>query len=81
VVTLKGRYLDNGRLSIPEEVATSLLLKRGEEVRVMIEKEKFDREEFLGLFGVWKDKSEKEIEIFREILKERDFFERRKVKI
>jgi bifunctional DNA-binding transcriptional regulator/antitoxin component of YhaV-PrlF toxin-antitoxin module len=81
VVTLKGRYLDNGRLSIPEEVATSLLLKRGEEVRVMIEKEKFDREEFLGLFGVWKDKSEKEIEIFREILKERDLFERRKVKI
>jgi bifunctional DNA-binding transcriptional regulator/antitoxin component of YhaV-PrlF toxin-antitoxin module len=81
VVTLKGRYLDNGRLSIPEEVATSLLLKRGEEVRVMIEKEKFDREEFLGLFGVWKDKSEKEIEIFREILKERDLFERKKVKI
>jgi hypothetical protein len=47
----------------------------------MIEKEKFDREGFLGLFSVWKDKSEKEIEIFREILKERDLFERREVKI
>ena len=52
VATFKARYLDNGHLSIPEEVATSLLLKRGEEVRVMIEKEKFDREGFLGLFGV-----------------------------
>ena len=46
-----------------------------------IEKEKFDREGFLGLFGVWKDKSEKEIEIFREVLRERDLFERREVKI
>lgn len=81
VVSFKARYLDNGHLSIPEEVATSLLLKRGEEVRVMIEKERFDREGFLGLLGVWKDKSEKEIEIFREILKERDLFERREVKI
>jgi len=81
VATFKARYLDNGHLSVPEEVATSLLLKRGEEVRVMIEKEKFDREGLLGLFGVWKDKSEKEIGIFREILKERDLFERREVKI
>ena len=56
-------------------------MKRGEEVRVMIEKGKFDRDGFLGFLGVWKDKSEKEIEIFREILKERDLFERREVKI
>jgi hypothetical protein len=81
VATFKVRYLDNGHLSIPEEVASSLLLKRGEEVRVMIEKEQFDRDGFLGLLGVWKDKSEKEIEIFRGILKERDLFERREVKI
>jgi hypothetical protein len=47
----------------------------------MIEKEKFDRDGFLSLFGVWKGKSQKEIEIFREILKERDLFERREVKI
>jgi hypothetical protein len=47
----------------------------------MIEKEKFDRGGFLSLFGVWKDKSEWEIEIFRKILKERELFERREVKI
>jgi hypothetical protein len=81
VATFKAKYLDNGHLSVPEEVANSLLLRRGEEVRVMIEKDKFDREGFVNLFGVWKDKSEKEIQIFREIMKERDFFERREVKI
>jgi hypothetical protein len=81
VATFKGKYLDNGHLSVPKEVVTSLLLKRGEEVRVMIEKEKFDREGFFGLFGIWKDKSEKEIGIFREILKERNLFERGEVKI
>jgi len=76
IATFKGKYLKDGFLSLPKEVVTSLLLKKGEEVRVMIEKEKFDKRGFLSLFGIWKDKSEKEIDIFQGILQEREMFGR-----
>ena len=79
--TFKAKYLENGHLSIPKEVVDSLLLRRGEEVRVMIEKRKFDKEGFLKFFGIWKDKSEEEINIFREIVKEREMFGRGEVKL
>jgi hypothetical protein len=45
----------------------------------MVEKGKFDREGVLTLFGIWKDKSEEEINIFREIVKEREMFGRGEV--
>ena len=80
-VTFKGKYLEDGHLSIPKEVVDSLLLIRGEEVRVMVEKGKFDREGVLTLFGIWKDKSEEEINIFREIVKEREMFGRGEVNL
>ena len=80
-VTFKGKYLEDGHLPIPKEVVDSLLLRRGEEVRVMVEKGKFDKEGFLKLFGIWKDKSEEEINIFREIVKEREMFGRGEVNL
>lgn len=40
----------------------------------MIEIEKFEKEGFLNLFGIWKDKKEDEINIYLEILKERKSF-------
>lgn len=79
--TFKAKYLENGHLSIPKEVVDSLLLRRGEEIRVMIEKRKFDKEGFLNLFGIWKNKSEEEINIFREIFKEREIFGRGEFKL
>jgi len=76
IASFKAKYLKDGRLSIPKEVINALLLRKGEEVRVMIEKEKFDKEAFLNLFAIWKDKSEEEIDLYREILKEREIFGR-----
>jgi len=77
VTTFKAKYLEDGHLSIPKDVVASLLLRKGEEVRVLIEREKFDKKGFLSLSGIWKDKSEEEIHLYREIVKEREVWERR----
>jgi len=79
IASFRAKYLKDGHLSIPKEVINALLLQKGEEVRVMIEKEKFDKEIFLKLFGIWKDKSEEEIDLYREIVKEREIFGRGEV--
>ena len=79
IITFKSKYLSDGHLSIPKVVVNSLLLKKGEEVRVMIEREEFDKEAFLALFGIWKKKTEEEITIYQEILKEREMFGRGEV--
>lgn len=81
VAAFKAKYLKDGHLSIPKEVVASLLLRRGEEVRVVIEKEKFDKKGFLSLFGIWRDKSEEEIHLYREIVKERELFGRGEVEL
>lgn len=47
----------------------------------MIEIEKFDKEEFLNLFGIWNDKTEDEVNIYLEILKERRSFGGREVNL
>jgi hypothetical protein len=47
----------------------------------MVEKGKFDKEGFLNLFDIWKNKSEEEINIFREIVKEREMFGRGEVNL
>ncbi len=79
--TFKTKYLENGHLSIPENVASSLLLKKGEELQVIIGKESFDKNGFLKLSGIWKDKSEDEIHIYRQIVKERERFGRGEIEL
>ena len=79
--TFKTKYVGNGHLSIPEDVASSLLLRKGEEVQVVIGKESFDRSGFLKLSGIWKDKSEDEIHIYRQIVKERERFGRGEIEL
>ena len=81
MVAFKTKYLKDGYLSIPKKVAARLSLKRGEGVRVMINKEKFDKKSFLDLFGIWKNKRKEEIDIYREILREREKFGRGEVKL
>ena len=77
----KARFLEDGHLSIPKDVVASLLLRKGEEVQVVIGRERFDKKGFLGLSGIWKDKSEEENHVFREILKEREQFGRGEIEI
>jgi bifunctional DNA-binding transcriptional regulator/antitoxin component of YhaV-PrlF toxin-antitoxin module len=81
VATFKAKYLKDGHLSIPKEVVASLLLRRGEEVRVVIEKENLDKKGSLSLFGIWRDKSEEEIHLYREIVKERKIFGRGEIEL
>jgi hypothetical protein len=79
--TFKAKYLDDGHLSIPKDVVASLSLRKGEEVQVNIEKERFDKMRFLRLFGTWRDKSEEEVRLYREIVKEREMFGRGEIKL
>ena len=72
----ESMYLENGHLSIPRKIVDSLSLKGGEKVRVALETERFDKKGFLGLFGIWKDKDEADLELYREIVKEREIFGR-----
>ena len=81
VNTFKAKYLEDGHLSIPKDVVASLLLRKGEEVQVVIEKEGFDKKGFLSLSGIWRDRGEKEIQLYREIVKEREMFGRGEIKL
>ena len=81
LATFKAKYLEDGHLSIPEDVAASLSLREGEEVQVVIGKESFDKRRFLSLSGIWKDKSEEEIHFYREIMKERERFGRGEIEL
>ena len=81
IATFKAKYLKDGHLSVPKDVVNTLLLRTGEEVRVVIENKKFDKGGFLGLFAIWKDKSEEEINIYREIVKDRVVFGRPEVEL
>jgi hypothetical protein len=81
VTTFKAKYLEDGHLSIPKDVVASLLLRKGEEVRVLIEREKFDKKGFLSLSGIWKDKSEEEIHLYQEMMKEREMFGRGEIEL
>jgi len=79
--TFTSEYLDNGYLSIPKEIVNILSLRKGKKVRIVIETFKFNKIDFLALFGIWKNKSEEEINIYKEIVKERDKFGRGEIKL
>lgn len=79
--TFVSEFLKDGHLSVPEQIVTALSLKSGDQVWTIIETEKFDKAEFLKLFGIWKNKSESERNIYKEILKERESFGRKEVEI
>ncbi len=75
-VTFTAEYLNNGHLSIPKDIANTLSLKSGKKIRVAIEEVLFNKKNFLKLSGIWKNKSEEEIKIYKDILKGRDGFGR-----
>ncbi|MEW6418942.1 MAG: hypothetical protein AB1480_12610 [Nitrospirota bacterium] len=75
-VTFIAEYLNNGHLSVPEELVNTLALRRGKKIRVVIETLRFNKSDFLKLFGVWRNKSEEEIKMYKDILEERKRFGR-----
>ena len=79
--TFIAEFLKDGHLSIPERVVKALSLEKGKKVKAIIETEKFNREGFLSLFGIWKKKTDEEINIYKEILREREGFGRGEVKL
>jgi len=76
-----AEYLNDGHLSIPKEIADRLLLMKGEKRRVIVEGAKFNKNNILEYFGIWKDKSAEEIRIFSDIVTERKYFGRGEINI
>jgi bifunctional DNA-binding transcriptional regulator/antitoxin component of YhaV-PrlF toxin-antitoxin module len=79
--TYTAEYLNDGHLSIPQEIAHMFSLKSGKKIRVIIESSKFNKEDFLKFFGIWKQKNTEEINIFKDILEERKKFNRAEIKL
>lgn len=73
--------LGDGHLSIPYMTVKALSLKKGAKVKATIETQQFDKSGFLKLSGIWRNKTEKELGVYREIMKERDSFGRGEVKL
>ena len=48
LTTFKAKYVEDGHLSVPKDIAVSLLLRKGDEVQVSISKEEFDKQGFLS---------------------------------
>ena len=76
-----AEFLQDGHLSVPAKTVKELSLKKGSRVKATIETQAFDREGFLRLCGIWKDRSSEEISVFQDILKERSNFGRGEVKL
>ena len=79
--TFIAEFLKDGHLSIPEKIVKALSLEKGKRVKTIIEVEKFSKKDFLGFFGIWRNKTEAEINIYKEILRERKNFGRVEVKL
>ena len=79
--TYTAEYLEDGHLSIPQEIAHMFALKSGNKIRVIIETPKFNREDFLKFFGMWKRKDTADINIFKDIFEERKKFGRGEVNL
>ncbi|BBO18610.1 conserved hypothetical protein [Candidatus Brocadia pituitae] len=76
-----AEYLNDGHLSMPKEIADRLSLRQGKKLRVIVDASRFDKNDFLALFGIWREKSDEEINIFKDILKERNHSERGEIKL
>ena len=48
LTTFKAKYNEDGHLSVPKDIAVSLLLRKGDEVQVSRGKEEFDKQGFLS---------------------------------
>jgi hypothetical protein len=76
-----AEYLNDGHLSIPEEIVNMFTLESGGRVRVTIEASMFNKTRFLNLFGIWKQKNIEEVNVFKDIYEERNKFGRGEIKL
>jgi len=80
VYSFESELLEDGHLAISGELVSKLKLRTGSKLKVSIEIERpggrYDRAKFLTFFGVWAKREEKDLEVFREIYRERARFGR-----
>ena len=76
-----SELLHDGHLSIPDSVIKILSLKSGAKVSAIIETQQFDKASFLKLSGIWNNKTDAELDVFRSIVNERDLFGRGEVRL
>lgn len=50
-----------------KEIADRLSLRKRKKLRVIVDASRFDKNNFLSLFGVWREKNDEEIKIFKDI--------------
>ena len=81
IATFTAEFLKDGHLSVPGRVVKDLSLQKGDRVEAVIEIKRVAKADFLQLFGIWKNKSDEEVNLYQNILKERENFGRGEVKL
>ena len=70
-----GTLLEDGHISIPQEIIDKLKIDRGSKLRVTVEVEKgLSKDKILSYAGLLSDLTEKEEKLFNESIKRRSFF-------
>ncbi|MBI3988327.1 MAG: hypothetical protein HY347_01785 [candidate division NC10 bacterium] len=80
VYSFESELLEDGHLSLPEELVRKLNLRKGDRVKASIAVErpgsKYNRAKFVTFCGLWANRDKKDLEVFREIYWERVQFGR-----
>jgi hypothetical protein len=77
-----GTLLDDGHISIPQEIVDKLKIERGCKLRVTVSVEKrVSKNRILSYAGLLSDLTDEQERRFDESVKRRSFFEKRKAQI
>jgi len=77
-----GTLLEDGHISIPQEIIDKLNINRGSKLRVIVEVKKgVSKEKIMSIAGLLSDLNGEEIKRFDETVKRRSLFGNRKAEI
>ena len=77
-----GRLLEDGHISIPQEIVDKLKIDRGNKLRVTVKVEKgISKDTILSYAGLLSDFTVEQEKRFDETVKRRSFFQNRKAQI
>jgi len=77
-----GRLLEDGHISIPQEIVDKLKIDRGNKLRVTVKVEKgISKDTILSYAGLLSDLTVEQEKRFDETVKRRSFFQNRKAQI
>jgi hypothetical protein len=77
-----GTLLEDGHISIPQEIIDKLRIDKGSKLRVTVEVEKrISKDRILSYAGLLSDLTEKEQKRFNEAIKRRSLFGNRKAEL